>query len=448
MKASDNTKMARKPLSTLTINAMKPKCKDLSDTGENSGLRISCGATGNKAFYYRYRNPFNKAKTISLTFGHYPLMGLADARKAFQELKSIRKAGRCPKTERDSLVGIEKAQIDEQARQEQVDSFTVTDLIEFYLTQKIEDRIIDGKRVAGARKPKGQAEVRRTLYGDAVKVLGAKPAVSVTRVDVIKMIEAILVRGANVQAGNVLRELSSAYEYAIGFARFDDSFANPALLAKMSLSKTGVKLTSKKGKRALSDDELVKLLSWLPSSGFSTTQKNVMRLTLWTGCRTGEVCDARWKDINLERGVWELSDTKNGTSQTVQLSRQAIAFLTQLKLMTDEYPFPSIRTKKPIQQKSLSEMKWQLKNPDKLSNRRNLKPEQKWLDSIEDWSPHDLRRTVRTGLARLGCPSDVGETVLGHTLEGMKSIYDQHKYHDECRGWLQKWADHLDGLQE
>ncbi len=135
MKASDNTKTARKPLSTLTINAMKPKCKDLSDTGENSGLRISCGATGNKAFYYRYRNPFNKAKTISMTFGHYPAMGLADARKAFQELKSIRKAGRCPKTERDNLVEIEKVQIDEQARQKQTDSFTVTELVEFYLTR-------------------------------------------------------------------------------------------------------------------------------------------------------------------------------------------------------------------------------------------------------------------------------------------------------------------------
>jgi hypothetical protein len=98
MKDNENTKMNRKPLSTAAIKAMKPSCKDLSDTGENAGLRISCGATGTKAFYYRYRNPFNKAKTISMTFGHYPAIGLADARIEFQKLKAVRKAGRCPKS--------------------------------------------------------------------------------------------------------------------------------------------------------------------------------------------------------------------------------------------------------------------------------------------------------------------------------------------------------------
>jgi len=33
---------------------------------------------------------------------------------------------------------------------------------------------------------------------------------------------------------------------------------------------------------------------------------------------------------------------------------------------------------------------------------------------IDHWTSHDLRRTTRTGLARLGCPFEIGESILGH----------------------------------
>lgn len=82
-------------------------------------------------------------------------------------------------------------------------------MCELYFTQHIEDRMINGRRVARARKPKGQSETSRTLYDDAVKVLGYLPARDITRKVVVNMIMAIGTRGASVQAGNVLRELSA-----------------------------------------------------------------------------------------------------------------------------------------------------------------------------------------------------------------------------------------------
>ena len=281
---------------------MKPSDKVKSDTGENSGLRITCGTTGKKTFIYRYRSPVTD-KITQIKIGDYPQISLAEARVALRELKELRSSGLCPKSHfKEQKEQARRLQeLETQERENKV--FTVEKLCELYLTQHIEDRMVDGRRIAGARKPKGQSETRRTLYGDAVKVLGELPARSITRKVVVEMIMSIVARGANVQAGNVLRELTAAYEYAIGLEKFDDDFANPALLAKSSLSKASVKLTSKKGKRALNDDELTKLLAWLPRSGFSTTQRNVMRLTLWTGCRTGEVCDARWKDINLDKSL-------------------------------------------------------------------------------------------------------------------------------------------------
>lgn len=156
------------------------------------------------------------------------------------------------------------------------------------------------KIIPGARKKKGQDEIRRTLYADAVDKLGSRNATKITRNDVITLINGIVARGAQVQEGNVLRELSLAYEFAIGLGRFDASFANPALLAKSSLRQTRIKLNNNRGTRVLSEAELKKFLQLLPGSVFSPTIKNVLRLTLWTGCRNSEVCNMAWKDVDLE----------------------------------------------------------------------------------------------------------------------------------------------------
>lgn len=189
--------------------------------------------------------------------------------------------------------------------------------------------------------------MRRTLYADAVDKLGGHNAAEITRNDVITLINGIVARGVKVQAGNVLRELSLTYEFAIGLGRFDASFANPALLAKSSLRQTRIKLTNNRGTRVLSEAELKKFLQWLPGFAFSPAIKNVLRLTLWTGCRTGEVCNMAWKDVDLEKGTIHLREPKKGVERYIQLLTQAIDFLKVLRLNSDTYFFPSTRTSRP-----------------------------------------------------------------------------------------------------
>jgi len=151
---------------------------------------------------------------------------------------------------------------------------------------------------------------------------------------------------------------------------------------------TRIKLTYGCGIRVLNEVELRKFLKWLPSSAYIPKIKNVLRLTLWTGCRTGEVCDMAWEDVDLDKGTIHLRETKTGVERYVQLSTQAIDFLKVLRLNSDKYLFPSQATKKPIQQKYLTENSWRLRESGQM------------LD-IPHWTPHDLRRTVRTGLSRL-----------------------------------------------
>lgn len=422
-------KQAGKPLSSRSIETMKPGDSDKADTGENRGLRVSCGKTGTKSFFYRYTSPAT-GKLIQVKIGNFPQISLAAARLKLNELKLLRQEGRCPATELKQ----EKQQRAKEVEQTKITELTVQGLVELYLTERIEDRKTkDGKIISGARKKKGQAEVRRTLYGDAVKSLGSRKAAEITRNDVINLINGVVARGARVQAGNVLRELSLAYEFAIGLGRFEDSFANPALLAKSSLRQTRIKLTNGRGTRVLSEIELAKFLKWLPGSAWSPTVKNVLRMTLWTGCRTGEVCNMAWKDVDLDKGTIHLRETKTGVERYVQLSTQAIDFLKVLRLNSDTYLFPSSRTKLPIQQKYLTENAWRMREAGQM------------LD-IPSWTPHDLRRTVRTGLSRLQCPNEVAEAILGHTRGGVEGIYNLYKYDAECKKWLQVWADYLNSL--
>lgn len=435
-------------LSARAIDKMKIGDSDKSDIGEYTGLRVVCGKTGLKSFVYRYRSPIdNSLKKITL--GNYPHMSLAEARIELQRLKLLRTQGICPVSERKEGKLASKQKKKDSAAV--IKALTLKDVVDLYLTEVIEDRVITDQRTGakkileGSRNLKGQQETRRTLYVDAVNTLGDSLAERIVRKDIVELIKKIINRGAQVQAGKVLSELIAAYDYAIGLDYFSESFANPALLAKSSLKQARIKLTSNKRTRVLSDSELKHVLSWLPESGFSKHHKSILMIALWTGARTGEICSAEWKDFDFEKATWHLKATKNGTERFVQLSKQCIEHLKMLASLDSPYLFPSFRTGKPIAQKTITETKWVLKGEDRATN-HNLQPYQLWPKDMVDWNPHDLRRTLRTNLSRFGCPTDVAEAVIGHSKKGIEGTYNLHTYEKECAIWLQKWADYIDSL--
>ena len=67
--------------------------------------------------------------------------------------------------------------------------------------------------------------------------------------------------------------------------------------------------------------------------------------------------------------------------------------------------------------------------------------------SVAAFTPHDLRRTGRTGLARLGVKVEVAERVLNHARERMEATYDVHHCTEEKRAALEKWAEYLADLR-
>jgi integrase len=62
---------------------------------------------------------------------------------------------------------------------------------------------------------------------------------------------------------------------------------------------------------------------------------------------------------------------------------------------------------------------------------------------ISGWVLHDLRRTMRTGLAELGIADSVAEACLAHTQGGIQAVYNKHKYLAERAAALAAWERHL-----
>ena len=67
------------------------------------------------------------------------------------------------------------------------------------------------------------------------------------------------------------------------------------------------------------------------------------------------------------------------------------------------------------------------------------------------WSVHDLRRTVATGLQRLGVRLEVTEGVLNHisgSRGGIAGVYQRHDWANEKRAALDAWAAHVVAVVE
>ena len=66
---------------------------------------------------------------------------------------------------------------------------------------------------------------------------------------------------------------------------------------------------------------------------------------------------------------------------------------------------------------------------------------------VTGWTWHDLRRTMRTGLSRLGIRRDVAELTIGHSVGGrLGQTYDLFEFAEEKRLALDAWAQHVQGL--
>lgn len=71
------------------------------------------------------------------------------------------------------------------------------------------------------------------------------------------------------------------------------------------------------------------------------------------------------------------------------------------------------------------------------------------VDAVDHFILHDLRRTVATGMQRLGVPMPVTEAVLNHisgSRSGIAGVYQRYDYQREKREALESWTSEVERI--
>lgn len=389
-----------------------------------AGLRLIASTTG-RAWTYRYQTD---GKMRQVKMGQWPAMSLPAAIARWQELKDARARG------------IDPAQEKRAARQTKETVYTVAHAVEDYITGHLQAH----------REPKGAAAVAARLR-HAIAPIAGTPACAVTRRIAFDLVDGL--SATPVAAKSVRNELGAAWDLALDAGRLGEDAPNwwRQILAGKLRSRGAVRDGVHKGtaKRVLSDAELVTLIN-VDFALLANTAQDVLALYLWTGLRGGEIVQIHARQITQEGDGWWWTMPKaltknagrgNAGDLRVPLVGRALGVVARRLAAHDGYLFAA-KTKEGYTSQAGMQSQVNFRQPYCVQ-----RPDvQRTRLSVTHWSPHDLRRTVRTGLAAMGCPSDVAESILGHVQPGISGVYNAHKYDAERRHWLQLWSDRLELL--
>jgi integrase len=394
------------------------------------GLRL-VASVSRRTWTYRYRSPVD-GRMRQIRLGHWPAMGLPAALAAWERVQASRLAGNDPALDK-------RQERRETATTARVDRYTVRQAIREYL-----------EAYEGSVTRKTFAEVRRQLEVDAAPILD-RPAASITRADAFGLIDGM--RDRPVQGMKLRRLLGAVWDRALDAGRLAPEVPNWwRMILRGGLPSKGRPVRGQRiqAKRVLSESELRVLIPWLPN--FSRDVADVLTLYLWTCCRGAEIVGMRRDELADEGGVlwWTIPKERlkaRASEATHDLrvpmvGRAEDVVRRRLDAIPGRHLFPSPDPGRDhIRQNAIGLAVWMVR-PTTRSHERWVRPRL----ALDDWTPHDLRRTGRTLLAALGCPSEIAEAILGHAQPGIVGVYNLHRYDAERLHWLRRLSSHLEML--
>lgn len=382
------------------------------------GLHLVVQPSGIKSWAFRYRRRPD-LKPRKFTIGRFPDYSLAEAREEAMELARSVRRGTDPAEER------------KQAKARALDK---GDTVSAQLDEFLKNYV----RKNG--KPNTIAQYEQVIEAEIRPAWGDRKIGSITRRDVIDLLDALVDRGVTTHANRVFSSTRKFFNWLVEKDRLP---ASPCAGVKAPVKEKG-------RERILSGDEIRWL--WLATNEGDLFDYCV-RILLLSAQRRMEIGGLLEPEIHGDDEAPHIllppERTKNGLEHMVPLTR-TIAF--ELKDARD----------------------WAAENPlDKSSPDRDLifrlKPTSGWtklkarLDArmlyyakleaerdgrnpeavtIPNWTIHDLRRTAASRMAKLKVEPHIIEALLNHItgkVSGVARVYNRYEYFDEKRDALERW---------
>lgn len=420
--------MAKVRISKVSVDAATPSAAgDVTIWDDRiAGFGLKVTPSGSKVYFYRYRiaHPGQASQTAprKYTIGRHGSLTPDQARKRAQELAALVTQGIDPR-QRELDVIAERDQADrlagEQERARRDLAFS-----------RIADRWLSHYDGDLARRKSSVDMARLVVRRYLLPVLGELPMPNIGRTDLQPILDAIPAdkRG--------MRRAVFAYASVLWGWAFRRGYVETNPLTAMEKPPAPAAR-----ERVLRDDELV--LTWRAADAAHMIWATFFRLLILTGQRRSEVSGMRWEELDRKSAVWVIPTTraKNGKAHLVPLSDAAVA---QIDLAAGGPEWPQrgyvLTTTSRSAVSGISKAKAAL---DAVITRLNGD------QTLEPWRLHDLRRTVATGLQRLGVRFEVTEAVLNHVSGakgGVAGIYQRHDWADEKRSALDAWGAHMQAL--
>ena len=279
------------------------------------------------------------------------------------------------------------------------------------------------KRDQAKRRTVG--EVRRIMTRELLPVWGDRPLASICKREVIELIDGIADRGAPIAANRTLAYVRRFFNWC---ASRDLIEANPAQYVAKPADEV-------RRERVLSDGELADV--WRGLEGMAEPFAAGMKLLILTGARRSEVFEAERGELNGELLHLPATRVKSGEGRIIPLSPPAFAIVEALPVFANSPWLFTVDGKRPYSDPTSRKAEL---------DRRILAARGPTGEAMKPWRIHDLRRSVATGMQRLGVRLEVVEAVLGHTSgsrAGIVGVYQRHQFVTEAREALALWGDHI-----
>lgn len=290
---------------------------------------------------------------------------------------------------------------------------------------------------------KSEKAIRGYILNDVVPAIGSMKVTDVRRRDVIELVEA-KAETAPRAAAQVLLYARRLMDYATDR---DIIPANPlAGLKPGSIQVKGKRDPLKAVARAriLDRDEVKSFWETAENCGLHRLTALCLKLVLVTGQRPGEV--AGMKEGEIEGRIWTIPASRRGktdSAHSVYLTDTALHIIADAKDEIDRLHkrrrepwaghYFEMRPDKPITNSAIARAVE--RSREAMANKAN--------DQWGHWTPHDLRRTMRTGLSACKVRPDIAELAIGHTKRGIVAVYDQHGFDEERRAAMLAWEARL-----
>lgn len=360
---------------------------------------------------WEYRAKVNK-RSRWLALGEYPGMSLADAKGAVALHQA--KADRARKGEGDHPVLEARA-----ARKRSKGEPTLRDVADEWLA------------TADLREST-KALHRGNLKADVFDRIGDARMKHLTTQHFRDCIDAPLKRGKRGQAAQVYKTLRTLVSFALkdrGYIETNPmaNVANPKPYNPRNVTP-----------RAADDHDLRIFLKLLDSSKISIPIRLSVELLLLTGVRPGEVRGAKWEEIHRDRALWRIPAERVKTKKAidVHLSPQALAVLEKARELDSPQGFVFSAARGGMASK-LAMARAFARLSKELAKQR-----------VERLRPHDLRRTFRTILSRIGVAPHIAERCLNHVdAIPLGPVYDAHDYREEMVAAWNRAGMHIEAIR-